>query len=428
MPSIVPAQPRADQVDSAALLAAAARLGRVIWAPVLELDRIGVDPFVLRPPDPDSCSRASASGCLPLYRTDVVVGGTGGADLWANLGERLIVQVRGRAVADAYRRYTDQSGVAPDISQAVRWVAPRFHVDFGWRHAEGRRGLLSEVAQRITRTAFDRRLTAVARLGRFAVETEAGVQRVRYVVPAVRHPLFRYDWFDRDISRARAVLRPAVPGPSRWSFVYERSVQSSLRRPVRQRRLDGHRAELETELLTGLRLEGRVAVGWQHLRRPDYHPALGRYSHRTSAPVWRIMLMLPSGVTDAELRLERTFSSSAINGPPSLDELRSAFRAGRRLTRRLRADGFVEHARLLYRDRYDPVEARTGRIEVLRLGAAARFAVTPRWSLGVMYLRNSWRDPSFANALPDRFGSATVMTLHYNDQGAPPSIAFSHPW
>ena len=276
--------------------------------------------------------------------------------------------------------------------------------------------------------AFDRQLTAGARFGRFALEAETGMQRVRYTVPEVQHPLFRYDWFDRDISRTRAVLRPAVAGPSRWSFVYEASVESSLRRPLRQRRLHGHRAELETELLTGLRLEGRVAVGWQHLQRPDYHPSLGRYSHRTSAPVWRVLLTLPSGATDAELRLERTFTSSALNGPPALDELRSAVRTGRRFTRRLRGDAIVEHARLLYRDRYDPVEARTGRIEVLRLGAAARFAVTPRWSIGVMYLRNSWHDPSFANAIPDRFGSATVLTLHYNDQGAPPSIAFSQRW
>ena len=48
------AQPRAEQVDPSALAAAAARLGRVIWSPVATVDRIGVDPFVLR----------SRGGCL----------------------------------------------------------------------------------------------------------------------------------------------------------------------------------------------------------------------------------------------------------------------------------------------------------------------------------------------------------------------------
>lgn len=51
------AQPRADQVDSSALTAAAARLGRVIRAPVATLDRIGVDPFVLRVATAAECPR-----------------------------------------------------------------------------------------------------------------------------------------------------------------------------------------------------------------------------------------------------------------------------------------------------------------------------------------------------------------------------------
>ena len=49
------AQPRAEQVDPSALAAAAARLGRVIWSPVATVDRIGVDPFVLRLPTGAEC-------------------------------------------------------------------------------------------------------------------------------------------------------------------------------------------------------------------------------------------------------------------------------------------------------------------------------------------------------------------------------------
>ena len=220
----VSAQPRAPQVDAPALTAAAARLGRVIWSPEVRLDRAGIDPFVLRLSEAPGCARPGP-GCLPHYRPDFVVGGVGGADVWMNLNEQLLVQLRGRAVADWYREFADQSGVAPDISQAVRYVAPRFHLDFGWRHAQSRRGGLTEVAQRVTRTAFDRRLTAAVRLGRFALETEWGSQRVRYARPTVAHPSFRYDWFDGDLDRWRHVVRPAVPGPSRWSFTVERVAQ-----------------------------------------------------------------------------------------------------------------------------------------------------------------------------------------------------------
>ena len=322
------AQPRAPQVDASALTAAAARLGRVIWTPDVRLDRAGIDPFVLRASEAPGCERPGP-GCLPHYRPDFVVGGVAGADVWMNLNEQLLVQLRGRAVSDWYREFTDQSGVAPDISQALRYVAPRFHLDFGWRHSQSRRGSLTEVAQRITRTAFDRRLTAAARLGRFALETEWGLQRVRYARPAVAHPSFRYDRFDGDLTRWRHVLRPAVPGPSRWSFTFERVAQQALHRPVRERRVRGTTVMLETELLTGLRLEGRVAVGWTHLVRPDYHRQLGQYSARTSAPVWRAELLLPSEATRLDFRLERRFSQSVLPGPPSVSELRADVRAGR---------------------------------------------------------------------------------------------------
>ena len=66
--------------------------------------------------------------------------------------------------------------------------------------------MLAELAQRIRRTAFDRRLTAAVRLGRFALEAELGGQRVRHVAPPVVHRLFRYDWFDADITRTRAFV------------------------------------------------------------------------------------------------------------------------------------------------------------------------------------------------------------------------------
>ena len=119
------AQPRAEQVDAAALAAAAARLGRVIWAPVAQVDRVGMDPFVLRAPAAD-CD-ASSSTCLPRYQADFVVGGRAGADLWLNVNRQFIVQSSAHAVTDWYRTFADQRGVAPDVSQAVRYVAPRFH-------------------------------------------------------------------------------------------------------------------------------------------------------------------------------------------------------------------------------------------------------------------------------------------------------------
>ena len=55
------AQPRSEQVDPSALAATAARLGRVIWSPVVTLDRIGVDPFVLRPPVAADCPDRTAT-------------------------------------------------------------------------------------------------------------------------------------------------------------------------------------------------------------------------------------------------------------------------------------------------------------------------------------------------------------------------------
>ena len=160
-PTVV-AQPRSEQVDPSALAAAAARLGRVIWSPMATLDCIGVDPFVLRPPVATECLDRTVY-CPPVYRSDFVLGGVAGADVWMNLSERLLVQSRGRAVVDWYREFSDVSSVAPDVSQAVRYVGPRVHLDFGWRHVQSRRGMLAELAQRIRRTAFDRRLTAAVR-------------------------------------------------------------------------------------------------------------------------------------------------------------------------------------------------------------------------------------------------------------------------
>ena len=122
------------------------------------LDCIGVDPFVLRPPVAAECLDRTVY-CPPVYRSDFVLGGVAGADVWMNLSERLLVQSRGRAVVDWYREFSDVSSVAPDVSQAVRYVGPRVHLDFGWRHVQSRRGMLAELAQRIRRTAFDRRLT-----------------------------------------------------------------------------------------------------------------------------------------------------------------------------------------------------------------------------------------------------------------------------
>ena len=75
------AQPRSEQVDPSALAAAAARLGRVIWSPMATLDRIGVDPFVLRPPVAAECPDRTVY-CPPVYRSDFVLGGVAGADVW----------------------------------------------------------------------------------------------------------------------------------------------------------------------------------------------------------------------------------------------------------------------------------------------------------------------------------------------------------
>ena len=362
------AQPRAEQVDPSALAAAAARLGRVVWSPVATVDRIGVDPFVLRLPTGAECLDRNVY-CPPVYRSDFVLGGRAGADVWMNLSERLLVQSSGRAVVDWYREFSDQRSLAPDFSQAVRYVGPRFHLDFGWRHVESRRGMLSEVAQRVRRAAFDRRLTTAVRLGRFALEAEWGDQRVRYRAPRVAHQSFRYAWFNADIGRTRAVFRPAVAGPSRWAVSVERLGHRSVSRPLRQRRLDATTVMLETELLTGLRLEGRVGIGWTRERRPDYHPQLGIASAALSAPVWRIDLALPSEAADLDIQLRRRFTQSVLPGPPALDDFRIAVRGGRRLGTRLRADALVQAGRLLYLDRVDPSTSRRGRIDVARIAA-----------------------------------------------------------
>ena len=425
--SVVLAQPRADQVDPSALAAAAARLGRIIWAPVATIDRIGVDPFVLRLPTGEECPDRTVY-CAPVYRPDFVVGGNAGADVWMNLSERLLVQSRGRAVVDWYREFADNRSIAPDVSQAVRYVGPRFHFDVGWRHVESRRGMLSEVAQRVGRAAFDRRMTTAVRLGRFALEGELGAQRVRYRQPLVSYRLFRYDWFDADIVRTSALLRPAVAGPSRWSFSVERLAHRSVSRPHRQRRLDATTVMLETELLTGLRLEGRVGIGWTRQRRPDYHPQLGAASAALSAPVWRVDLSLPSETVDLDVRLSRRFTQSVLPGPPALDELRLAVRGGRRLTARIRADGLVQSGRLLYLDRVDPLTSRVGRIDVARIAAGVRFRVTPRWSVGAVYQRNLWRDPFFAEGLPDLRGSAATLIVDYVQSGVSPRLGFVDPW
>lgn len=227
LPVPADAQPRAEQLEPSALAAAAARLGRVIWTPVVRLDRVGIDPFVLR----SVRCPSSRSVCLPVYRPDFVLGGHAGADVWMALSERFLVQTRGRAVGDWYRRYADQRTVVPDVSQAVRYVGARLHLDFGWRHATSRRGMLTEVAHRIGRTATDRRMTAALRLGRFAFEGEWGAQRLRYERPVVAHPSFRYAWFDADVGRLAARLRPAVAGPSRWSVSLERLASDAPHRP-----------------------------------------------------------------------------------------------------------------------------------------------------------------------------------------------------
>ena len=374
--SAVSAQPRAPQVDAPALTAATARLGRVIWSPEVRLDRAGIDPFVLRPSEAPGCARPGP-GCLPHYRPDFVVGGVGGADVWMSLNEQLLVQLRGRAVADWYREFADQSGGRSRHLAGGALCRPRASISTsaGGTRRAGAAGS-PRVAQRVTRTAFDRRLTAAVRLGRFALETEWGSQRVRYARPTVAHPSFRYDWFDGDLDRWRQVLRPAVPGPSRWSFTFERVAQQAFHRPVRERRVRGTTVMLETELLTGLRLEGRVGVGWTHLVRPDYHRQLGRYSARTSAPVWRAELVLPSEANRLEFRLDRRFSQSVLPGPPSVSELRADVRAGRRLGERLRADVLVQHGRIVYQDRIVPGTADRRRIDFLRIGVGRRYDLT----------------------------------------------------
>ena len=364
----------------------------------------------------------------PVYRSDFVLGGVAGADVWMNLSERLLVQSRGRAVVDWYREFSDVSSVAPDVSQAVRYVGPRVHLDFGWRHVQSRRGMLAELAQRIRRTAFDRRLTAAVRVGRFALEAELGGQRVRHDDPPVAHQLFRYDWFDADITRTRALLRPAVAGPSRWSFTVERLEHRSFSRPVRERRLDATTVMLETELLTGLRLEGRVGIGWTRQRRPDYHEQLGAASSSLSAPLWRIDLSLPSEAGDLAFDLSRRFTQSVLPGPPALDELRVAVRGGRYLTRRLRADALVQSARILYLDRIDSSTSERARIDVGRVAFGLSFLVTARWTVAAIYHRNYWRDPFFARGLPDLRGSTFGMTVGYAQQGMAPSLPFVETW
>ena len=181
-------------------------------------------------------------------------------------------------------------------------------------------------------------------------------------------------------------------------------------------------------MLTGLRLEGRIGVGWTYQVRPDYHVQLGAYSVRTSAPVWEGVLTLPSAAADVELRLQRRFVQSVLPGPPSLAEFRTAVRAGRRFTERLRADTFLQHGRLVYQDRLLPGTADRGRIDVARLGVGIRLAVTARWSLGAVYQRNYWHDPFFADGLPDRTGSAVALTFHYGPPGGGPSVAFLDSW
>ena len=271
-------------------------------------------------------------------------------------------------------------------------------------------------------------VTTAVRLGRFALEAEWGAQRVRYLSPRVVHESFRYDWFNSDIGRTRAVFRPAVAGPSRWSVSVERLGHRSVSRPLRQRRLDATTVMLETELLTGLRLEGRVGVGWTRERRPDYHPQLGISSASLSAPVWRIDLSLPSESADLEVQLRRRFLQSVLPGPPALDDLRIAVRGGRRLGTRLRADALVQAGRLLYLDRVDPSTSRRGRIDVARIAAGIRFLISPRWSVGAVYQRNLWRDPFFARGLPDLTGSSTGFSVHYTQQGVPSRLGFFDPW
>ncbi len=185
---------------------------------------------------------------------------------------------------------------------------------------------------------------------------------------------------------------------------------------------------LETELLTGLRLEGRVGVGWTRQRRPDYHPQLGAASASLSAPVWRVDLSLPSEMADLDVELSRRFVQSVLPGPPALDDLRAAVRGGRRLTSRLRTDALVQWGRLLYLDRLDPVTSRRGRIDVARIAAGVRFRLTSRWSVGAVYARNLWRDPFFAQGLPDLRGSSAGFTIHYSQQDAQPPLGFVETW
>lgn len=83
---------------------------------------------------------------------------------------------------------------------------------------------------------------------------------------------------------------------------------------------------LETELLTGLRLEGRIGVGWTHQQRPGYHPSLGSHSAHLGAPVWRADVSLPAAANDLAVRFDRRFVQSVLPGPPALDETRLALR------------------------------------------------------------------------------------------------------
>lgn len=145
---------------------------------------------------------------------------------------------------------------------------------------------------------------------------------------------------------------------------------------------------LETKLLTGLRLEGRVGVGWTRQRRPDYHPQLGAASsaRRCGASTCRC----PPRRSTSTCGSAAASSSRPFPAPPALDELRLAVRVrgGRRLTAKLPADTLVPSGRLLYLDRVDPRTARAGRI-----AAGVRFLVTPRWAVSAVYQRNLWRDP-----------------------------------
>ena len=132
-----------------------------------------------------------------------------------------------------------------------------------------------------------------------------------------------------------------------------------------------------------------------------YDPGRTRRPRRESRDARRrASLTLPSSRSDAEVRLDRRFT-----------ELRVAARVGRVFSPRVRADLVAQHGRLLYQDRPAPGSVERARIVVVRLGAAARSAVTPRWSVGVVALRNEWRDPWASIALPDRSGRSGPRLL-----------------